>query len=119
MLTATCHCGAVRIEMSRLPAHLTECNCSMCRKLGTRWAYYTRDEVAFRFVPGATVGYSHGEKTLEVHHCRVCGCTTHWRSISPEAPDRVAINARLVEPKDLEGVEIRRFDGADTWTYLS
>ena len=29
MLSATCHCGAVRIELPRRPAKLTNCNCSM------------------------------------------------------------------------------------------
>jgi hypothetical protein len=118
MLEASCHCGAVRIEIARMPTHITECNCSLCRKLGTRWIYYTKDEVVLRCEPGATVGYAQGDKTLETHHCRVCGCITHWWSISADAADRCAVNARLIEPKSLEGIRVRHFDGADSWTYL-
>ena len=27
MLTATCYCGAVRVEVPRKPRRLTDCNC--------------------------------------------------------------------------------------------
>jgi len=117
-ITATCHCGAVRIEIAEPPTRLTECNCSICRKLGALWAYYTKDQVTFVMAPDATVGYAQGEKSLATHHCRICGCTTHWASLSPENPDRVAINARLFPPEDRAGIPVRHFDGAETWTYL-
>ena len=39
MLIATCHCGAVRLQIPRKPRTLTDCNCSICRRYGTRWAY--------------------------------------------------------------------------------
>ena len=119
MITASCHCGAVRIEIAEAPKRFTECNCSICRRLGTLWSYYTKDQVAFLMAPSATVGYAQGDKTLEIHHCRTCGCTTHWVSINPvENPDRVAVNARLFDPADRAGIPVRHFDGADTWTFL-
>ena len=45
MLTATCHCGALRIEVPRKPSSLTSCNCSICRRYGTLWAYYKASTV--------------------------------------------------------------------------
>lgn len=33
MLTATCHCGAVRVEVPRRPRSLTNCNCSTSRPI--------------------------------------------------------------------------------------
>jgi hypothetical protein len=30
----------------------------------------------------------------------------------------MAVNARLMTPGDLADIPVRRFDGADTWTYL-
>ena len=38
-LTASCHCGAVRIEVQRAPRTLTGCNCSVCRRHGALWAH--------------------------------------------------------------------------------
>ncbi len=118
MITASCHCGAVRIELDAPPARLTECNCSICRRLGALWAYYTRDQVRFVMAADATHAYAHGDRTLAFHHCRTCGCTTHWASLRPENPDRVGINARLFPPEDRTGIPVRHFDGAETWTYL-
>lgn len=118
MITASCHCGAVHIELVEPPLRVTDCNCSICRRLGALWAYYTRDQATIIATPDATIGYAQGEKTLEIHHCRICGCTTHWTSIDPTNPDRIAINARLLAPADLTGISIRKFDGAETWTYL-
>ncbi len=54
MIRASCHCGAVVIEADRLPRGVTECNCSICRRLGARWAYYTRKSA--RIVAGADAG---------------------------------------------------------------
>ena len=40
MITTTCHCGAVQIGIARAPEMLTNCNCSICRRYGTLWAYF-------------------------------------------------------------------------------
>jgi hypothetical protein len=37
MLYASCHCGAVLLEIARKPRQLTECNCSICRRYGGLW----------------------------------------------------------------------------------
>jgi len=116
MIEASCHCGAVRIEVAERPTQVTECNCSICRRLGTRMAYYRPDQVKLICAPGATIGYVQGDRTLALHHCKVCGCTTHWQSLDP-AYDRMGINSWLLDPAEMVGVRIRKFDGADTWTY--
>ena len=38
MIEAACHCGAVRLSVPSAPDTVTECNCSICRRLGARWA---------------------------------------------------------------------------------
>jgi hypothetical protein len=58
MLVATCHCGAVRIEVPRRPRTLTDCNCSICRRYGALWAYYKRPDLRITHAQGATSGYS-------------------------------------------------------------
>ncbi|EIM72796.1 hypothetical protein A33O_18174 [Nitratireductor aquibiodomus RA22] len=63
-----------------------------------------------------TVAYVQGDRTLAMHHCPTCGCTTHWRPIGEG--NRMAINARLMEPGAIAGLRIRRFDGADKFDYL-
>ena len=118
MIEASCHCGAVRIEIAERPKTVTECNCSLCRRLGNRMAYYHPDQVKIICQPGATTPYIQGDRTLAMHHCNTCGCTTHWQSIDPAYKDRMAVNSRLMNPAELEGVRVRYFDGADSWTHL-
>ena len=110
MIEATCHCGAVRFELARAPETVTDCNCSVCRRLGVLWAYYTLAEVKLAS-PNAAIGaYAWGDKDLAFHHCQVCGCTTHWSPL--KEVDRMAVNARLMAPDVLAAAAIRQVDGA-------
>jgi hypothetical protein len=115
----TCHCGGVTITISvdRPPTDVTSCNCSICRRLGTLWAYYNPKDVR---VVGTTVGYQSGDKMLDLHHCPTCACTTHWWPVPDRAPtDRMGINVRLLAPEVLAAARVKRVDGAsDTWATL-
>src|SRR5262245_66596371 len=98
LVEGSCHCGAVRIEISRAPAELTSCNCSICRRLGTLWAYYAPAEVR---ISGSTATYAWGGKNLEFHRCVTCGCATHWSPTDPPR-ERMGINLRMMEPAVVE-----------------
>jgi hypothetical protein len=118
MVEASCHCGAVRMRLAEQPQRVTSCNCSLCRRLGALWAYYRQEQVEFVAGAGTTVPYVQGERSLELHHCPTCGCVTHWESVKKGAAERMAVNARLMDPSEMANVPIRKFDGASTWTYL-
>ena len=118
MLSTTCHCGAVTLTIPRAPSSLTNCNCSLCRRYGTLWAYYSAEEVTVSAAPGATAAYAWGPKTLQFVRCTGCGCVTHWEPIVPARGSRVGINARNVDPLMLGSVAIRRLDGAGTEQYI-
>ena len=109
MIEGTCHCGAVRIEVDTAPAKVTSCNCSICRRLGTLWAYYAPAKVV---ITGATATYSWGDKHLVFHHCPTCGCSTHWSPVNPKL-DRMGVNARLMDPAVLAAAEVHHWDGAN------
>jgi hypothetical protein len=118
MLAATCHCGAVRIEVPRRPRTLTDCNCSICRRYGALWAYYKADTVRVHGASQATDEYAWGDRTLKFVRCAICGCVTHWEPIQRKAESRMGVNARNFAPSVLGPVRIRRLDGASTWKYL-
>ncbi|UUP16331.1 GFA family protein [Nitratireductor thuwali] len=118
MLEATCHCGSIKIRVETEPRWLTICNCSLCRRLGTLWAYYHPSQVSFVEGAGRTVAYAQGDRTLEIHHCATCGCTTHWESVEKRNAQRMAINARLIDPGKIREIPLRHFDGAESFTYL-
>ncbi|HKD23283.1 MAG TPA: hypothetical protein VKB71_14805, partial [Rhizomicrobium sp.] len=91
MTQSSCHCGAVRVEVPGTPSELKDCNCSICRRNGTLWAYYSPKVVR---VSGATDIYMWGDRMLELHRCKVCGCVTHWAPVD-KTYDRMGVNARL------------------------
>ena len=117
MIEASCHCGAVRLELSALPADVTECNCSICRRYGVLWAYLEPDHV--RVVPpkAPTDTYSWDDRAIAFHRCRLCGCVSHWAAVDP-AIRRMGVNARLLPPAILAGLRVRHLDGAVTERYV-
>ncbi|TIP12336.1 MAG: GFA family protein, partial [Mesorhizobium sp.] len=44
MLKGTCHCGAAHWTLEGDPGSITACNCTLCRRYGTLWAYDYVDE---------------------------------------------------------------------------
>jgi hypothetical protein len=109
-MKGSCHCGAVTVEVARPPAWVGECNCSVCRRTGGLWAYYRPAEVTVG-PDGATQAYVWGDRCLALHHCRTCGCITHWQGLLPDL-DKMGVNARLLDGFDAAGTEVRKIDGA-------
>ena len=118
VLRGTCHCGAVTVELPSAPEKATDCNCSICRRLGALWAYYEFGTVRITGHPENTQQYIQGDRTLSTVRCATCGCVTHWEPVPPEPGKHHGVNLRNFDPKVLASVRIRRFDGADTWTFL-
>jgi len=118
MLSASCHCGAVQIEVARKPRSLTECTCSICRRYGAQWAYCSRETAIVTCAPDAITAYTWGDKSLEFYYCNTCGCLTHYESTKKSDDSRIAVNARMMSPADIADVKVKLFDGADTWKYL-
>lgn len=114
MVEASCHCGAVKLEIARAPETVTDCNCSICRRYGTLWAYCEPRDVA---ISGETQPYWWDDHSLEFLRCKTCGCVTHWAPVDPKV-NRMGVNARLMEPEVLAGARVRKFDGAKTHRYL-
>jgi len=114
---ASCHCGAVRLICDVEPVALTDCNCSICRRYGALWAYYSPSHVRFLPAEPATDVYMWDDRSIEFHRCRSCGCVTHWSAVD-KSVDRMGVNARLMPLDVLARARVRRLDGADTWRYL-
>lgn len=116
MIQASCHCGAVVLDIAEAPSEVTDCNCSICRRYGVLWAYYEPKHVEVRAGDGAD-RYLWGDRSTAFHRCRTCGCVTHWSAVDP-ARDRTGVNARLMAPEVLARARVRHLDGAVTDEYL-
>ncbi len=118
MFSASCHCGAIKLEIDEKPESLTQCTCSICHRIGAQWAYYTRQQVRVSGLKEAGVDYLWGDKCIEFYHCKTCGCTTHYESVEKYSDCRIAVNTRMMRREDVSGIKVKTFDGADTWKFL-
>jgi hypothetical protein len=117
MIQGSCHCGAVQWRLADLPESATACNCTVCRRYGTLWAYDHEGEGIT--VSGPSKAYLRG-KAIEFHFCPGCGCVAFWRAqrVGDDGRRRIAVNLRLTEPGPIAQVPIDHFDGLDTFDDL-
>lgn len=118
MLEGHCHCGAVHVEVPTRPRSLTRCNCSICHRYGTAWAYYRADRVKIVAKKNATQTYTWGHKLLDFVRCRTCGCVIAWVAREP-GRNRMGVNMRNFPVADLEGVRVGLLDGAGKWKFVA
>lgn len=120
-LSGSCHCGGTGWTLSGDPGPVTACNCTLCRRYGTLWAYdYENERITVR---GPTRSYSRRDShdpSLEIHFCPDCGCVTHWRGlrVGEDGRRRIAVNLRLAPPEAVAHLAIDHFDGLDTFDDL-
>ncbi len=115
MLILSCHCGQIRVETSKSPDYLHECNCTFCSKAGARWGYFHPSEVS---VEGAAEGYCREDKDDQgalLQFCAKCGSTTHFvltaNAVARFGNSLMGVNMRLADERDLAGIELRYPDG--------
>lgn len=113
MIEGSCHCGAVHWQVDRVPDQATACNCTLCRKYGTLWAYDFENQ-GIR-TSGPTTAYSWGDRDIGFHFCPTCGGLAYWRAVEPR-PDgrrRMAVNLRLAAPEAVAGIAIEHLNGLE------
>lgn len=118
MIKGTCHCGAAGWTLEGDPGSITACNCTLCRRYGTLWAYDFENERIRLF--GPTSVYMRAGKeapTLEIRFCPTCACVIGWRGLhlTAEGRRRIAVNVRLAAPEDVAHLLIDPFDGLDSF----
>lgn len=118
MIEASCHCGALRLELPRAPRRLLSCNCSICRRNGGLWAYYDSGAVRRRYRRRDVETYTWGDRMIRYVRCRHCGCVLHHERTRKMTDGRVGVNMRNCDPAVIAKARVRRFDGARTWKFI-
>lgn len=115
MLSLSCLCGQIRVEIDKQPDFINECNCTLCSKTGARWGYFHPSEVS---VEGATKGFCREDKddpAAQIQFCTNCGSTTHFiltaSAASKFGNSLMGVNMRLADERNLTGIELRYPDG--------
>ena len=115
MLQLSCLCGQIRVETTKRPDYIHECNCALCRKSGARCGYFHPSEVS---VEGQAEGYCRKDKDdpgARIQFCAKCGSTTHFilteSAVARHGNVVMGVNMRLADESDLAGIELRFPDG--------
>ncbi len=106
----SCHCGAVRFEVTIDATAGTRCNCSVCNKINSTNAMAK---------PGALTVTAGGEHlsdyktgTAARHFCKHCGVHLYGDGHVPElGGDFLSVNLNALDDVDLVSVRIGYFDG--------
>jgi hypothetical protein len=121
MLTGTCHCGKAGWTLAGDPGSITACNCTLCRRYGTLWAYgFEGENLA---ITGETRSYSRIDRknpVLEILFCPSCAGVLAWRGLhlDDDGRRRMAVNIRHTEPDGVMHLAIDHFDGLSTFDDL-
>ena len=118
MHQGSCHCGAVRLTLPSTPEVATLCNCSLCRRRGGPTVYFEFGTVQIDGHPQNTTEYIQGDRSMRSYHCKTCGSATHWEPIDPQPGAKQGVSLGNFDPALIAQVRVRRFDGADTWTFI-
>lgn len=111
-----CHCGAVRFEVEA-PSSLkvTECNCSICTKSGYLHLIVPRDRFILLKGKQNLATYEFNTLTAKHYFCKVCGIKSFY--IPRSHPDGFSVNARCIDSKTIENIEIETSNGKE-WETL-
>ena len=113
-----CHCERVRFNL-QAPARLvvSQCNCSICAQSG--YLGLMVEPERFELISGEEflVEYRFNTGTANHRFCRVCGIKSFY--IPRSHPHLVNINARCLDPENIEQMTVRSFDGQNWERYYS
>lgn len=108
--TGSCHCGAVRFEITSDFQELTTCDCSICRRRNALMVKV--HESQFKLLAGAELLTQYQFHTFTAKHyfCRVCGIYPFHRK--RVTPDFLGINVFCLEGFAPTGIPVRPTVGA-------
>jgi hypothetical protein len=110
----SCHCGKIRFTAVTDNNKVIVCNCSICRKKGTRHLRVTPAEFILLSGEDSLSKYQFGTRTASHYFCRHCGVAPFTKPRS--APDMINVNIQCLDTPALEDCdfEIVYFDG-ENW----
>lgn len=122
MLTGTCHCGAAGWTFEGDAGTATACNCTLCHRYGTIWAYdYENERILLDGPMASYVRADEPDPALETLFCARCGNVIAWRAlrIDEQGRRRVGVNLRLATPQAVAEIPVKHLDGRDTWELVA
>jgi hypothetical protein len=109
--TGSCHCGAVRYEVTSDLASVIACNCSMCGRSGTLLSFVPTAQ--FKLLSGADSLTDYQFNKHAIHHtfCKVCGIKPFASGTDGKGNEMRAINVRCLDGVDVSTLTVTHVDG--------
>ena len=108
--SGSCHCGAVRFEVSAQIDELTTCDCSLCVKKNAVMAKVHEDALTVTAGEEALSLYQWNTRRAKHYFCSRCGIYTFHRKRS--APDHYGVNGFCLDNFDVASMPVRATEGA-------
>lgn len=107
--SASCHCGAVRIQFSAPEAvQRTQCNCSICQRTGYEHIFIPQEDATIIGEDNLTL-YTFGTGAAKHYFCKTCGIKPFY--IPRSHPESYSVNLRCLDAPTLTISETIEFDG--------
>jgi hypothetical protein len=108
----SCHCGAVRFTVQLDATAGTQCNCSICQKLGTTNTIVKPEALTILAGEDQLGSYVWGHKVGARLFCKTCGISCFGRGHLAElGGDYVSVPLNVLDDVDLGEVSISHWDG--------
>jgi hypothetical protein len=107
----SCHCGQVVFEVEGELEQLTDCNCSICSRLGSLHWFVPREKLHLLTPEADLASYAFGEQTIQHRFCPTCGIHPFGEGVDPKGNRIAAINTRCLEEVDLSALPVNHYNG--------
>lgn len=117
----SCHCGAVRFEVTADIDHVRACDCSICRRRGALNFRVPKESLRLLTPWENLTLYEWGSRTAKDYFCPTCGILPFRRPSDPTPQelreavkpfDGWAVNVRCLEGLDLDSIPIKKIYGS-------
>jgi hypothetical protein len=108
----SCHCGKIAFEVEGDFDTAIDCNCSLCRRRGSLLAFVGAPAFMLKTPESDLRTYTFNSHKLKHHFCGTCGIAPFSEGSRPDGTPTRAINLRCLPDLDLDGLKVRKWDGA-------
>lgn len=106
----SCHCGAVRFEVTAEIDHVRVCDCSICRRRGGLMFRVREDQLKLQTPLEQMALYQFHTRTAKDYFCKTCGVLPFRRPRT--APEMWSVNVRCLDGIDLDSIPVKRVHGS-------
>jgi hypothetical protein len=109
--TGSCHCGAVRYEVTTDLAKVMECNCSHCSRKGFLLTFVPLEQFTLISGEGELRKYQFNKMRIDHLFCGTCGVQSFARASGKDGKPMIGVNVRCLPDVDPKTLTITPVDG--------